>query len=94
MDVCKTTTDAASASYCEEIKKSFECTGPCPSMAITPSAEAVRVLAPGLNKLYGTPCTGLGLMSSALAQSQTDNRFTSLFSIGVLVLLQRMVSHM
>jgi len=94
VDVCNTTTDTAAASYCYEIKKSSECTGSCVrvAMVITPSAEAIRVLVPGLNKLYGTQCTGLGLMSTA--RSQTDARFISLLSIGVLVLLHHMRLHM
>jgi len=95
MDVCNTTTDAAAASYCDKIKKHSACTGPglaCVEMAITPSAEALRVIVPGLNKLYGTQCAGLGLMSAA--HSQTDDRFTSLLSIGVLALLHHVKLHL
>lgn len=59
VDVCNTAIDAAAASYCDEIKKSFECTGSCAEIAIMPSAEAVRVIAPGLNKLYAAQCDGV-----------------------------------
>jgi len=91
MDVCNTTADAAAVSYCDEIKKSFECTGSCVDMAIMPSAEAVRVIVPGLNKLYGAQCAGFGSMSTA--RSQSDDRFTSLLSVGVPVLLHQMPLH-
>jgi len=91
MDLCKTTTDAAAASYCDEIKKSFECTGSCVDMAIMPSAEVVKVIVPGLNKLYGAQCPGFGFMSTA--RSQSDDGLTSLLSVGVLVLLHGMPLH-
>merc|ERR1719215_1112345 len=57
-DVCNTINDAAAASYCDQIRRSFECTGPCIEMAILPSAEDIKVIVPGLNKLYGIQCTG------------------------------------
>jgi len=95
MDVCNTTTHTAAASYCDEIKKSFECTGACVEMAIEGvSAETIRVIVPGLNELYGTQCSGLAAGLTSTARSQTDHRLTSLLSIGVLVLLNQMPLHM
>jgi len=53
----------AAADYCDKIRKFFDCTGPCDEMTIHPSVEVVKVLVPGLNRLYGTGCAGVpGLM--------------------------------
>jgi len=43
------------AFYCAEIKKSLETY----ETVVNPSVEAIKVLVPGLNKLYGTSCTGV-----------------------------------
>jgi len=104
-EVCSTTIDAGAASYCDEISRAFNCKGSCIEMAIVPSAAAIKVIVPGLNKLYGTNCTGSTPSTArsqfddrtgstpSTARSQFDGRLTSLLSIGVLALLHSMPLH-
>lgn len=88
-EVCNKNIDAGAASYCDEIMKRFNCNGTCIDMAMVPSAAAINVIVPGLNKLYGTQCTGL----PSTARSQYDDSFASLLIIAVFVVLHQIPLH-
>jgi len=93
-EVCGKTTDAGAASYCSQIKKRIECLasgGPCNAMAIAPSESAVKIIVPGLNKLYGTSCAGSSGVSAAPLQFNVCSTFV--FVIGILAYLYEMLFH-